>query len=788
MARISKNFTFALLLSIALFPAMLRAQGLTQTIRGKITDQDSRMPLPGVNVVILRSDVFLGASTDEQGNFRIENVPIGRTNLKISYIGYEEKILSHLLLTSGKETVLEVALQESLIGMDEVVIHAGQQKSDIANEMALVSARGFTVEETKRYAGSFNDPGRMASGYAGVTGDASGDNEIIVRGNSPKGIQWRLEGIEIPNPNHFSDEGATGGPINALNSIMLADSEFYTGAFAPEFGNALSGVFDMRLRKGNNQQKEYSASIGILGTEATLEGPFTRGGGSSYLVNYRYSTLTMLNDLGLVNFGGIPKYQDVSFKVHLPTAGFGTFSLFGLGGKSSIVEEEFSEENEEDLLRKGNYKADMGVIGLTQYWPLGSKTFLQNSISLSQNGSGFKGYEPNELDVLETLYDSKLNKNTIKGASTLNHKFNARHNLQTGIIYTQHYFNFYNKYFDKGTEEFVTDQDMEGDAGHLQGFVSWKFRPSEKLSIVSGLHVHGTTLNRTLNIEPRASMRWQIHPSQAITAGFGIHGKMESLTNYFSIIPNENGADATPNENLGFSKAAHYVAGYENQLGANLSFKAEAYYQRLYQVPIENKAGSSYSLINQADWFTDRILVNQGTGRNLGLELTLERYFHDSYYFMVTASLYDSKYKAMDGIARNTMFNGNYAGNVLFGKEFQLNTGSEKKRIIGINSKISLLGARRFTPINHGESVAKDKVVWDEERAFSGRGDDVFFINLALTYRIDRKRTSQELKLDVQNLTNHSAKIAPYYNDMTGEVEYLNQLSLLPVLMYTVHF
>src|SRR5690606_14113364 len=292
------------------------------------------------------------------------------------------KLLSNLLITSGKETVLEVDLQESLIGMNEVIVRANQHKSQVANEMALVSVRGVGVEETKRYAGSFNDPARMVSAYAGVSGDASGDNAIIVRGNSPKGIQWRLEGIEIPNPNHFSDEGATGGPINALNSIMLADSEFYTGAFAPEFGNALSGVFDMRLRKGNNEKREYSASIGILGTEATLEGPFKKGR-SSYLLNYRYSTLSMLNDLGLVNFGGVPKYQDLSFKVHLPTKAFGTFSLFGLGGKSSIVEEEFADEDGEKLLNKGDYKADMGVLGITQYWPLGSKTFLQNSLSVS---------------------------------------------------------------------------------------------------------------------------------------------------------------------------------------------------------------------------------------------------------------------------------------------------------------------------------------------------------------------------------------------------------------------
>ena len=130
------------------------------------------------------------------------------------------------------------------------------------------------MKKRKRYAGAIDDPARMVSAFAGVNGNAEGDNDIVVRGNSPRGILWRLEGVEIPNPNHFASEGATGGPINALNSNMLGNSDFYTGAFAPEYGNALSGVFDMKLRNGNNEQREYSATLSVLGTDLTAEGPF----------------------------------------------------------------------------------------------------------------------------------------------------------------------------------------------------------------------------------------------------------------------------------------------------------------------------------------------------------------------------------------------------------------------------------------------------------------------------------------------------------------------------------
>lgn len=774
-------------LCIALF-TQVKAQSITQTIRGRVIDQDTQSPLPGTNVLVVGTRELLGSSTDADGNFRIQNVPVGRVSLVISFIGYEERTISNILVTSGKETLLEITLRESVSMMDAVEVKAVADKSELTNEMALTSARAFTVEETKRYAGSFNDPARMVSGYAGVDVDPSGNNSIIVRGNSPKGIQWRLEGIDIPNPNHFSDEGATGGPINTLSSQMLANSEFYTAAFPAEFGNALSGVFDMKLRKGNNEQREYTFSIGVLGTDVSAEGPFVKGGNSSYLVNYRYSTLSILNNLGLVDFDGIPKYQDLSFKIHLPTRNLGTFSVFGLGGKSDITEESFADEEETVLAERGHYKADMGVVGVTQYWPLSSKSYLQNSISVSGNGSGYLSHRPDSQNNMKRDDDFDLNKNSFKVASTLHHKVNARHNFQAGLIYTKHSFNFYNNYFDEESQRYETNQNMEGQAEHYQGFVNWKFRASEKLSLVGGLHAQKLSLNDNVSVEPRLSARWDFDQKQAFTAGFGIHGKMESLTNYFSIIPDPGNDLPMPNKKLGFSKARHYVVGYENKLGQNLFLKVEAYYQQLYNIPVEDSNTSSYSLINQMEGFTDRKLVNDGTGRNTGLEVTLERYFANRYYFLVTSSIFDSKYTAGDNIERNTLFNGQYIGNALAGKEFQLNSRRKKNKVIGISAKVSSLGARRYTPIDLEASKAKDETVYFEDQAFTRKGDNIFILNLAVTYRIDNKKLSQELKLDIQNATNNAGRIGYYFNGDTDKIESFDQLPMLPVLSYAIHF
>jgi hypothetical protein len=783
-----KNFSrLALLVFAFVFPMDAFTQRPVQTVRGRILDEDSQSPLPGANVRILESADLSGTSSAADGTFRIENVPVGRLSLLVTFVGYEDRVLSNILVTSGKETVLEIRLKESLTMMDAIVVTSGRDKSEINNEMALTSARAFTVEETKRFAGSFNDPARMVSAYAGVDSDPSGNNFIIVRGNSPKGIQWRLEGIDIPNPNHFSDEGATGGPINALNSAMLANAEFYTGAFAPEFGNALSGVFDMKLRKGNNEKREYSVSVGVLGTDATAEGPFAREGRGSYLINYRYSTLSLLSSIGIVDFNGIPKYQDLSFKINLPTRSAGTFSMFGVGGKSSIREELFDDGNDEELLKWGNYSANMGVVGITQTWPLNEKAYLQNSVSVSRNGSGYLGYEP-LAGPFTKVDDFHLSKKSVKGASTLNHKVNARHTLQAGLIYTRHAFDFYYLYHHRQSGEFRKDQDRSGSADHYQGFASWKYRPWQTVSFVTGFHLQRSSMNSALSLEPRASMRWQFHPVQAVTAGFGIHGKMEPLTNYYSAVFDGAGNGTMPNQALDFTKARHYVIGYENKLGENLFFKAETYYQDLFNVPVENAPGSSYSLINQAEGFTDRVLVNKGTGWNAGVELTLERFFENHYYFLLTASRFESRYRALDGVERNTMFAGKFVGNFLAGKEFMLNGKPGKNKVLGVSAKISSLGPRRFTPINLEASIERGRTVFFEDRAFELKGDNVIVANLAITYRVDRRRTSQELKLDVQNASNNAAVLGYYFSDVTNKIETFKQLPLLPVLIYTFSF
>lgn len=774
------------LLFILLLTGGAFAQELAQTIRGTLIDTDSKTPVFAAKVIVLGTSPTKGAITDENGDFTIKNVTVGRVHLKITAVGYQEINLPAVLLESGKEKILNMEMIEEIQDLEDVQVSATKDKSESINKMATVSAKTFTVEETNRYAGSLNDPARMVSGFAGVAGDAEGDNDIVVRGNSPRGILWRLDGIDIPNPNHFSGEGSTGGPVNALNGSMLANSDFFSGAFAPEYGNALSGVFDVRFRQGNNEKREYTLSAGVLGLDGTLEGPFKEGYRGSYLVNYRYSTIAILDKLGILDFDGIPIYQDASFKLHLPTKNAGNFSLIGLGGISHILQTE-EDEKTGKVLGQYDFGSRMGVIGLKHLYVVNPKVYVKSYLSASTFGN-FETAEELKSDssALYNSFSDSFSDHKFKAQSIVNYKYNQKNIFQVGATYTHSVYKFYELEDENETGTLTRIMDASGAAGMVQSFVSWKYRVNNDLTFVSGLHYTNFLLNNNSAIEPRFGMKWKPSPRHSFSLGYGMHSKAESISTY---LYNELQADGTylaPNKNLELSKSNHFVAGYGFQLSKNMYVKTEVYYQHLYNLPVHNDSMSPFSLINSSSGIPGVEMVNEGKGRNYGVELTVERFFSNNFYFLVTGSLYKSKYAALDGVEWDSRYDANYASNVLLGKEFKF--GKKHNKTFGINTKVSLLGGNRHTPIDLQASQAVGYTVREWDKPYTAKGDDVFFLNLGLTYRVDMKRTSHSIKIDIQNLTNNQATVSEYYNSRTDRIEQNAQLSIVPNLIYIVKF
>lgn len=756
------------------------AQQPTQTIRGQIVDADSKMTLPGANVVVLNTDPFLGTSTDMDGSFTIEGVPVGRHSLKISFLGYEDQMIPNVLVESGKELVLNIELTESLTKLKEVEITAKANKTQTMNEMATVSAKSFSVEETQRYAAGIDDPGRMALSYAGVTGSFDGTNEIIIRGNSPRGLLWRMEGIEIPNPNHFADVGSSGGGISALSSNMMTNSDFFTGAFPAEYGNASSGVFDIRLRKGNNQKREYALQAGIMGTDFAFEGPFKKGGKASYLVNYRYSTLALMNRVGIDVVGdAVPVFQDLSYNISLPTEKYGQFTFFGLGGDSYI------EENDIDF--RNRFRTNLAVAGATHTYMLNPTTYVKTVLAYTGTRNEYTDYE---IDADSAFYNDN-NENftnwSARGSVTLNKKFNARHTLKTGVIVSHLNYDYSLNYFNEGRGVRINELDQDGNTQLLQGFANWKYRMTDELTFVSGLHYIQLALNNSASIEPRLGMRWAFSPRQAITAGFGIHSRHDNLPAYFVRNTDQAGNVTLPNQNLSLPKARHYVVGYERQLTEQMFFKTEAYYQDLFDVPVERENSSSFSTLNLSSYYTDVPLVNAGTGTNYGLEMTLEKFFSDNYYFLITGSLFESKYAGSDNIERNTRYNSNFAGNVLAGKEFLFGSG-EKSKAFGVSIRTIYVDGQRIIPINLEESIEAGYTVRDYSKIYEEKAPYYLRIDLQMNLRSNRPKTTHILKLDIQNVTNRANVFNTYFDAESGSIQNSTHLGLLPVLSYKVKF
>lgn len=792
-------------------------QTLTQTIRGTIQDADSHTPLIGVRVVIPEITPTMATISDEFGRFQLTNVPIGRLSIAVSYVGYEPQVLPNVVVNSGKEVVLELYLQELVLNMTAVEISAKKTKGETVNEMALVSALAISSEETSRYAGGFNDPSRILSNFAGVTSTQDGSNDIIVRGNSPKYVQWRLEGMQITNPNHFADQSAVGGSVSTLNNNILATSDFYTGAFAPEYGDVLSGVYDVKLRTGNNEKFESVFGFGLLGTDLTLEGPFKKGYGGSFLVNYRYSTASLIQDVGLINnLNGILRFQDAAFKVVLPTKKAGVFSFFGLGGMSSFMFEDVTPalwetpgnrfmraEINEDFSKKSH----LLNTGLRHTMSFGTKTLLNTALMYSNENIRDEVFEAGLVKIFDqegmylrdsiisrTLnFDSRLRKPTYRAEMTLNHKINAKHKIQIGSKYTLFDYQFKQSQFQDEPENRQTLVNFDENIGTLRNFVSWKYRINERLTLVSGFHQMNVLYNKKSTFEPRAALKWTPRPGNTIQFGYGNHSTMEAIHNYFAQIPGPNGTLIAPNKDLGLLKANHFVLGYEKRIGPNLRAKMELYYQGLYNLPVENNDTSYYATLVEGLEFRYVDLVNEGKGRNYGVELTLERFFKNNYYYLINASLYESKYTPLDGKERNTLYNGNYLVNILFGKEIP-NLGRKKNQVLGLNAKMFFGGGRKIIPLLRDEqgNLAVDPAnnrFWDYNQAYERALGNPYQLTLSASYKWNKRKATHELFLNIDNITNHKGKISEFYDDSEpNNVGYLTQFGLFPNLMYRVYF
>lgn len=777
---------------------LLSAQTVTQTIRGQVTDEASKSSLPGATIMLLNDSLPIGAITDLNGEFTLSKVPLGRQTIKITYMGYEQQTIPNIIVTAGKEVIINITLIEKVTKMDEVevVYDRSKDKTVTNNDMTTVSARSFNIEDTKKYAGALGDPSRMAANFAGVVAGNDSRNDIVVRGNSPNGMLWQLEGLNIYNPNHFGSFNSTGGPVSMLNNNTLDKSDFLTSAFPAQYGNATAGVFDLRLRDGNNQKHEFLAQMGFNGIEVGAEGPFSKKSKASYLINYRYSTLGLFQAMG-INFGtgnATPNYQDINFKISIPTKkNNGKLMFFGIGGNSTIdllgtQVDTNSVDFYGDPKQNAYPRFKMGTIGASYQQNFGAKTFLKFTLGATaqqQNYTTDSIVYSGVNDVLIPSSEAKFFNAKYSAILNVTHKFNSRNTLTIGGNTDYIMFDYFNKIIYGGVTDFVY-VDSKNNTMLSQVYSQFKHRFNTKISANIGVHFQHLSLNNTMAVEPRAGLKWSLNSKSSINAGYGIHNQTQTIYNYFLQTKTDEGITYT-NKNMGFTQSQHFVIGYENNITDNTRIKLESYYQLLDNIPV-NSFSSSFSAINDGTSFVPSQavnLVNNGTGTNYGLELTLERFFNKGFYYLITGSLFDSKYKGSDGVERNTGFNTKYAANLLIGKEFKL---GKKGNVLAFNIKATSVGGKYLTPLDLEKSKLAGMAVYDESKAFSERQPDYFRMDAKIAYRKELKKSTLEFAIDFQNVTNHKNVFLQGYNARNNTISTEYQQGFFPVPMFKFTF
>jgi len=740
----------------------------TQTIRGRISDAQSHSPVESATVSIAGTGKTV--QTDNQGNFTFTEVSLGRLELLVTSVGYAPQTIKELLLESSKELVLEIALTPSLTNLNEISVKAASPNLS----GAMTSLNTITMEQVQRFPATFLDPARLAFSFAGVANTNDQANGMAIRGNSPNGMQWRLEGVEIVNPNHLSNAGTfgdratqTGGGTNILSAQLLGSMNFLTGAFPAEYGNALSGIMDMRFRKGNNQKYEHTVQAGLVGVDIASEGPLNRQKGSSYLINYRYSFTGLLGLMG-IDFGGESiTFQDLSLKLNFPTKRLGEISVFAMGGNSSNIFKSDPDattwESEKDL-QNITFKSKMGVAGISQSKNLNKNWNLKNVLVISGllNSRLSSGLKP-KAEIDSTAKDIFSYSGMIVG------KLKNSATLKAGLFLSFKYDSFYNNYML-----------ASGSGTVIQPFVSLNKSIKDKVDISLGIHNMNYSLSRTSSIEPRVSARVKVNKKQDLSVSYGLHSQLSGVQFF------------TTTENLKPIKSNHFVLQHIINLNSNSFFKSELYFQQIFDVvegynPISSVPSLSYySTLNDVESspLQSKTYINKGKGRNFGIELTYQKYLSKGFFALINTTLYKAQFLAFDDKYYETRFSGNHIVNLTLGKEW----ARTKSRILGINGRVVWLGGFRDYNIDLAKSEQNQTTSFDYTRPLTVKNPDYFRPDLRVYFKRSRTKFSRTLSVDLQNVAGYKNVAFSYYDTYQKKVITKYQMGLVPMLNYRIEF
>lgn len=761
-----------------LSPLLSSAQPPLATLVGQVVDGGSGRPVLGASVFLVPGNISLTASTDSAGYFRIAAIPVGHYALRATAVGFDTLEVPELWLRTGKQSRerMELTPSTALLGSVTVSPMAREQPSPLG-------VRPFTVEQSLRWPATFLDPGRLVAALPGVVNANDQADHLIIRGNSPNANVWTLQGVEIVNPSHTGNAGTasdlptlSGGGVNILSAQMLGTSQLLTGVLPMANGNAMGGVLDMHLRNGNAREQEWTVQAGLLGLDLSTEGPIGKSGRSSYLANYRYSTVGILGALGVDLGDEAINFQDLSFHVALGVGKRGEAHLFGLGGNSSNIFEAVHDTMQWEVdkdSRNIDYSSGMGAVGGSIRVPVGKRSMLTSTIAISEIDQ-----ERTEERLLpdystDTLYDVELSERKLSGMAQVDGAVGARFHYTVGGSAMQRRVNT------------TLDPDLSG--WLLRPWLSGRWNFSERLQATLGLGWSWFTFNDDHAPEPRATLEWRMRHNRKLALAYGLRSQLPE----WQVMRVGIAGALDNNAGIGLTRAQDVVLGYDHPLNDRLWFHAEAYYQQLLQVPVLNSAFRDarlnvFSLVNTWDEPVPYPLSSTGTATNGGVELSVRHGFANNFFYHANVSLYGSKYTDATGSTEDSRWDGNYIVNLFGGKEFK-KVKEDRVRTWGVSGRLNLSGGPRGIPVNVRLSQAVGSTAYDGS-LWSEQLGTCYRIDLRIYLKKDRKGRTGMWSIDLQNVTNAQNPSFHYFDGRMGEVVTKYQLGIIPNLSYRIEF
>ena len=777
-----------------------------ETLRGTVKDAITGEPLTGATVKIVELS-GVGAVADIDGNYLISVSQGGRYTIEANYIGYEPSVMKEILISGAKEVVLDITLRENNTELTEVVVRPRVNKEATVNPTVLTGGVMLSMEEASRFAGGANDPARLVMSFAGVSGEADGSG-LSVHGNAPERMQYRIEGVEVFTPNHYNDMWNAGyGLVSGLNSNVIGNSDFFTSTFNANYSNALSGVFDVKMRPGNNAKYENILQVGSVFEELTLEGPISKKNYASYIVNYRYGFSSLVDKMGLIDTEGDHiTFQDLSWKLNLPTKRAGTFSVFGLALFDKTHTDRVKLKDMHSAYDASNNDGDMMQIlaGVSHKIHLGNKwtwrtTAAYNMQHISMDNL-YYGLQRDANGVLTTplafeepekqylFSKQKQNEDRLLFNTELSKQVSGKWLTQFGAEYSHRFFDLNYRsvdrlYADPSTMQTFTN--MKDNTGLASAFWQNLLTLSDHISMSLGVAANYFVLSKDFSAEPRFSIKWQPDDKNSISFGYGLHSMVEKLDAYFY----RDAAGNLVNKDLGLTKAHHLLANYMYKINDNMNIRLNLFYQYGFDTPVGTN-GRTYCVCNRFYAYTNEPLVGKGNTRNYGGDITLEHYMSHGFFGQTNFSLYKSEYRGEDKVWRNQFYDRGFMFKILGGKEWILG-----KNVLNVSAKYSIQGGLRYTPIdvdqmsaNLDAGIIDDTPIYKDNEAFSKRFKPTSVVDLTVSYKINKRKVSHTIAFEGLNILGSKAPLWQRFDLGTRDVRTDKAGISLPNIFYRLDF